>query len=115
MPGRSQRDIDSGQCDTGVGRAERIAARTGSHETRIPCEGVCFRRKLRGLHAGAGGMHGDMRGRGSHRRASHSGHSSTLCGSDRGEYREGSNCNQEAAHVEYLGSRAAGPFLHVHV
>jgi len=57
-------------------------------------------------------MHRDMGGRGSHRRASHSGsHSSTLRGSDRGEYREGSNCNQEAAHDEYLGSRAAGPFL----
>ena len=42
-------------------------------------------------------------------------HSSALRGSDRGESRERKNSNQEAAHGEYLGSRAAGPFLHVHV
>jgi len=60
-------------------------------------------------------MHSDLGGRGTHSRASHPGHhSSTLWGSDRGKNRERSNCNQEAAHGEYLGSRALGPFLHVH-
>jgi hypothetical protein len=61
-------------------------------------------------------MHGNVRGGSGHRGVSHAGsHSSALRGSDRGESREGNDGNQEAAHVEYLGSRAAGPFLHVHV
>jgi hypothetical protein len=60
-------------------------------------------------------VHGDVRGGSGHCGAGHSGsHASALRGSDRGESREGNNSNQEAAHREYLGSRAAGPFLHVH-
>jgi hypothetical protein len=66
-------------------------------------------------------MHGNMRdGDGGSRHARH--HctawgtaASTLCGSDCGKNHERSCKDQEAAHHEYLGSRAAGPFLHVHL
>ena len=56
--------------------------------------------------------HGGVRG--TKAGMTHPATSATLGKNDRGNHRETADSNQEAAHGEYLGSRAAGPFLHVH-
>jgi hypothetical protein len=61
--------------------------------------------------------HGDVlasRGGTSHAGNRSSAHASALCGSYCRKNRERSCEDQEAAHDQYLGSRAAGPFLHLH-
>jgi hypothetical protein len=101
-----------GACPRGANN-DRTRARphkTGGSSNR----GVAARTYVSSCDGGR--VHGNVRCRRSYRRASHAGHhSSTLCGSHRWNCCERNDCNQEAAHGEYLGSRAAGPFLHVHV